>query len=467
MGSVSSSRHTGCGDARVGHVGPRGRVDPVPARMVAGSRQPGGSGRDHPDDLCGQPAHCPGVRAPGLADARWPRLQIGLAIAGAWLVFAGTIAGNVGIAVAGSALALGGGVVFMANILALFRQPATLPAPPLPYPGQAEVDRVATRFMRMAGAYLVIGLGVGLIASVWRPETGRWDLVWAHAMLVGFFLSMASGVCYHVLSRWTGRNWGALMPIRLHVGIVALGLPVMPSPWPRITGGVFAIAGPLQAVAIGLFLVNIVPMVPALPDPTRPAFVAAALLLFAGSALGAMFAIEPAIGARLRLTHAEINLFGWTGLLISGAGYYLVPRFAGQLLRWPRLATVQLSALVVGVALAAVAFAWAHTATDRRRLCSSRKGWSAPASCSSGSRLPARFARRALVPLPRSCCDRRGDVSISNARWVSVGSLRLRGPPAASASMGVKFVSPRVRDWRGSDSPSTMRPAPPLCQIRR
>ena len=29
--------------------------------------------------------------------ARWPRLQIGLAIAGAWLVFAGTIAGNVGI----------------------------------------------------------------------------------------------------------------------------------------------------------------------------------------------------------------------------------------------------------------------------------------------------------------------------------------------------------------------------------
>ena len=37
MGSVSSSRHTGCGDARVGHVGPRGRVDPVPARMVAGA----------------------------------------------------------------------------------------------------------------------------------------------------------------------------------------------------------------------------------------------------------------------------------------------------------------------------------------------------------------------------------------------------------------------------------------------
>jgi hypothetical protein len=44
--------------------------------------------------------------------------------------------------------------------------------------------------------------------------------------------------------------------------------------------------------------------------------------------------------------------------LISGAGYYLVPRFAGQPLRWPRLATAQLSALVIGVVLAAVALAW-------------------------------------------------------------------------------------------------------------
>ena len=290
--------------------------------------------------------------------ASWLRLQIGLAIAGAWLVFAGTLAGNVGIAVAGSALALGGGVVFMANILALFRQPATLPAPPLPYPGQAEVDRVATRFMRMAGAYLVIGLGVGLITSVWRPETGRWDLVWTHAMLVGFFLSMASGVCYHVLSRWTGRNWGALAPIRLHFTMAALGLPVMLLALATNHGGVFAMAGLLQAVAIGLFLINIAPMIPALPDWTRPAFAAAMVLLVTGVTLGAIFAIDPATGARLHQAHAAINLFGWTGLLISGAGYYLAPRFAGQPLRWPRLAPVQLSVLAAGVGLGAAAFAW-------------------------------------------------------------------------------------------------------------
>jgi hypothetical protein len=212
--------------------------------------------------------------------------------------------------------------------------------------------------MRMAGAYLVIGLGVGLITSVWRPETGRWDLVWAHAMLVGFFLSMASGVCYHVLSRWTGRTWRALAPIRFHVATVALGLPVMLLALATDRAEIFAIAGPLQAVAIGLFLANIAPMIPVLPGWTRPAFAAAMVLLVIGVTLGAMFAIDPAIGARLRLAHADVNLFGWTGLLISGAGYYLAPRFAGQPLRWPRLAPIQLSALVAGVGFGAAAFAW-------------------------------------------------------------------------------------------------------------
>jgi hypothetical protein len=105
-------------------------------------------------------------------------------------------------------------------------------------------------------------------------------------------------------------------------------------------------------------LLNIAPMIPALPGLTRPAFAVAALFLLAGVTLGALFAIDPALGARLRLTHAEINLFGAAGLFISGAGYYLAPRFAGQPLRWPRLAPLQLSALIGGVALAALASAW-------------------------------------------------------------------------------------------------------------
>jgi hypothetical protein len=140
--------------------------------------------------------------------------------------------------------------------------------------------------------------------------------------------------------------------------MVALGLPVMLLALATDGAEVFAVAGPLQAVAIGLFLVNFAPMIPGLPGWTRPAFAAAMVLLAVGVTLGAIFAIDPVIGAHLRQAHADVNLFGWTGLLISGAGYYLAPRFAGQPLRWPRLAPIQLSLLAAGAGLGAAAFAW-------------------------------------------------------------------------------------------------------------
>jgi hypothetical protein len=300
---------------------------------------------------------------PVFARRPWPselrlRWQMALAVAGAWLVFGAGIAGWDMLRIAGSALALGGGIVFMANALLLFRQPVVLPAPPLPYPDQSVVDRIATRFMRLAGASLAFGLAVGLATAIWNPETGRWELVWAHALLVGFFLSMASGVCYHVMPRWTERRWRAVAPIRVHFALVVLALPLMLIALATDRQALFAIAGPLQALAIGLFLLNCAPLVVGLPQPTRAAVSGGMLLLAVGVTLGGLFALNPSLGARLRLVHAEINLFGWTGLLISGAGYYLVPRFAAQPLRWPRLAFVQLSVLGGGVALAAATLTW-------------------------------------------------------------------------------------------------------------
>jgi hypothetical protein len=228
----------------------------------------------------------------------------------------------------------------------------------LPYPGQTEVDRLATWFMRLSLLYLLFGLTAGLAMHFWRLGSGRWDLVWAHAMLVGFFLTMVSGVCYHALSRWTDRPWRWPALIQANLLLLALGLPAMLHALATNQLALFTIAGPLQAVAIVLLLLNIAPMVPELPALSRPALAAAIALLLTGVTLGGLFAIDPVLGARLRLTHAEINLFGWTGLLISGAGYYLVPRFAGQPLRWPRLAWVQLGALLCGVVLGSATLTW-------------------------------------------------------------------------------------------------------------
>jgi hypothetical protein len=288
----------------------------------------------------------------------WLRAQRGAAIAGAWLIFAGVVTRQDAIVAAGNALALAGGLLFIANLGRLFRQPVKLPAPPLPYPEQAQADRVGVLFMRLSALYLVLGLGIGVALTLWRPSMGRWDLVWAHTLLVGFYLSMVSGVCYHVLTRWTTARWKAIWPLRLHVWLVAIGLPLMLLALATGERLLFAIAGPLQAAAVGLFLLNIAPLVPALPGLTRPAFIGAMLMLLTGITLGALFAIDPALGARLRLTHAEINLFGWTGLLICGVGYYLAPRFAGRPLRWPRLAPVQLWMLAAGIVLGVAALVW-------------------------------------------------------------------------------------------------------------
>jgi hypothetical protein len=114
-------------------------------------------------------------------------------------------------------------------------------------------------------------------------------------------------------------------------------------------------AGLLQALALFLFLANIGPMVLGLPSLNRFAWLAAGVCLTSGVFLGASFAAHPELGVRLRMAHAEVNFFGWTGLLISGAGYYLIPRFAGSPLRWPRLAPVQLAMLCGGIVARATA----------------------------------------------------------------------------------------------------------------
>jgi hypothetical protein len=293
---------------------------------------------------------------------RSPRLlmaQVAAGGAGACLAFAGIGTRSDAVAGAGAVLALVGGLLFMINIVGLFRQPP--PAEPAPAPRfaqQATIDRIGTKFMRLSGTWLVLGLAVGVALVWWRPERGRWDLVWAHMLLIGFFLSMASGVCYHVLSRWSERPWRSVAAIRWHYSLVALGLPFMVLALATGWEALFLVAGPVQAAALALLLANVASHVARLRGPARAGMVVAGCFLVAGVTLGVIFAIDPATGARLRQAHAIANLFGWAGLLISGFGYVLVPGFAGTRLRWPRLARAQLVILATGVAGGMGAVAW-------------------------------------------------------------------------------------------------------------
>ncbi len=84
---------------------------------------------------------------------------------------------------------------------------------------------------------------------------------------------------------------------------------------------------------------------------------AAFLALAAGSLLGAMFAMNRPIGALLRPLHAELNLWGWTTLLIYGMAYHMLPRFAGRPLLRQRAAGAQSWLAIAGVALAGLGWA--------------------------------------------------------------------------------------------------------------
>jgi hypothetical protein len=292
---------------------------------------------------------------------RSPRLLVAQVVAGgagAWLAFAGIGTRNDAARGAGEILALVGGLLFMINIVGLFKQDPSGEAAPSGSSQQPSVDRIATKFMRLSGTWLVLGLAVGVALVWWRPERGRWDLVWPHTLLVGFFLSMASGVCYHVLSRWSERPWASVAAIRWHYIIVALGLPFMVLALATGWEGLFLVAGPIQAAALVLLLINAAPHVARLRGPARAGMLIAGVFLVVGLTLGVIFAIDPATGARLRQAHAIANLFGWAGLLISGFGYALVPEFAGARVRWPRLAVAQLGILSLGVAGGMAAVAW-------------------------------------------------------------------------------------------------------------
>ena len=80
---------------------------------------------------------------------------------------------------------------------------------------------------------------------------------------------------------------------------------------------------------------------------------AAFVYLAFGIGLGAWFAVDRAAGAWLRPLHAELNLWGWTTLLIYGMVYHMLPRFAGRAPRRPRLAAAQSWLAITSVALVA------------------------------------------------------------------------------------------------------------------
>jgi hypothetical protein len=284
--------------------------------------------------------------------------QVGAGVSGAWLAFFGRGMRIEALDRIGFLLATIGAILFMTNLGLLFRQPGPPRPPKVPMNErtvQQRVDRLAIPFTVISGLMVVAGTALGLVMTFWTPTFGRWDLVWAHVMLLGFFFPMASGTSYHMLTRWTGRPWRFPRLVRVHLLAFLTSFPLMVVALAWDIDWMFLIAGPLMAVSMVAWAVNIVPMALQLAGPVRAGILLALVFLVAGVTFGVMFAVDPATGPRLRWTHVAANLYGFAGLLISGFGYAYLPRLSGaRELRWPQLAVVQLVVMVIGVGAAMV-----------------------------------------------------------------------------------------------------------------
>lgn len=287
---------------------------------------------------------------------RYPQLvalQIGTGIAGAWMLAVGYGNRIEGWIQLGNLLALTGAVLFLANLMLLFTQPGERP-PKIPWDQrthQQKVDRLAIPFTMISGLMVVVGTGLGVALDYWKPAQGRWDLVWAHLMLLGFFFAMASGTSYHMLGRWAKREYTSLRLVQVHVVAFLIGLPTMTIALGWDVDWLFRIGAVSMAVAMICWAINILPVAWSLSPAVRVGIALALVFMVAGISLGVLFAADEALGPRLRTTHVVANLFGFAGLLISGFGYRYVPLLANvREMRWPKWNMPQIALMAAGCA---------------------------------------------------------------------------------------------------------------------
>lgn len=299
--------------------------------------------------------------------------QIGAGVTGAWLAFLGRGFRIDMMEQGGHLLATVGAGLFMTNLGLLFRQPGPSRPPKIPVAertSQQRVDRLAIPFTIISGLMAVAGTALGFLLSLWSPGFGRWDLAWAHVMLLGFFFPMASGTSYHMLSRWTDAPWLSIRLVQVHLYVYLVSFPLMIVALGWNVGLLFMFAGPLMAISMIAWALNIGPMAMRLRGAIGPGIVLALIFLTLGVGLGVMFALNPETGPRLRGAHVAANLYGFAGLLISGFGYGFIPRLTGRArLRWPALAPVQLTVLAGGVSGGLVAMGmWMYGHVDASRV---------------------------------------------------------------------------------------------------
>jgi hypothetical protein len=91
---------------------------------------------------------------------------------------------------------------------------------------------------------------------------------------------------------------------------------------------------------------------------TRAFILASLAWLFLGACLGVAMTLGWGDLALLRFAHLHLLLLGFMAMMVYGVGYFILPRFNGVTLRWPRL--VPLHFWVANLGLLGLVFATAE-----------------------------------------------------------------------------------------------------------
>ncbi len=189
---------------------------------------------------------------PHLIGIHWGAFTVGVVVATAGFLgrWSGWIAG-------GLVLQLLAALLLAVNTWLLgMRGSRDGPHLPLPFPEQAEIDRLGTQATMGAGLCLPLAV-LFLLLEQQGWLSGEWLLAAEHLMTLGWIMLMIMGMAYHVLPRFVGgptpRGVRGVMwvraQLRFHWLTLGLMIPALAWNWERL----FALGAVCMTVSLTLF----------------------------------------------------------------------------------------------------------------------------------------------------------------------------------------------------------------------
>ena len=214
---------------------------------------------------------------------------------------------------------------------------------------------LAAPWFGVAAGLLLAWLGEGAWASRWSPGT----LALTHLLVVGYMLQAMAGALFQFVPVAVGGNvWRPRLVAAIVQPLLLVAAPVLAAAFLGSWSAGFLAAGPLFALAVGIFVVAVGSALwrTAAQGPTLRALRSAVAALAVTVALGVTLAESLGRGLDLPFVemvdvHAAWGLGGWALLLLAGVSFHVVPMFQLTPPYPPRLAAALPPAMLAALLL--------------------------------------------------------------------------------------------------------------------